>query len=347
MPRDRVTHLSREGKPPSEPGDRVVDRRSFLKLLSAWIAIAPHEGEAQPTPSVRRIGVLSPFTPADAARWHEALRQGLRDLGWIEGRNISIEYRYAQGPADIPALAAELVRLKVDVIVASATATLPAKEATRTIPIVMASNADPVMLGMVASLARPGGNVTGLSQISSELAGKRLELLREIVPNLSRVAVMWNPGGRGSTVNWQEMQVPAKRLGIQLVPLETRNPADLDRAFADARRANVGALAVMPSPLFASHLRRIAELAIKNRLPTIFNLREFADVGGLVAYGPNRTDEFRRAAAYVDRILKGANPADLPVEQPTTFDLVINLKTAKALGLAIPQSLQLRAEVVE
>ena len=326
----------------------MIGRRTFVTVISAWLAIAPLAAKAQQAAPVRRIGVLSPFAASDAARWHEAFRQGLRELGWIEGKNISIEYRYAEGPADLPALAAELVRMKVDVIVTSATATLPAKEATRTIPIVMASNADPVAMGMVDSLARPGGNVTGLSQISSELAGKRLQLLKEIVPNLSRVAVMWNPGGRGSTVNWQEMQLPARSLGLELYPLETRKSNDFDRSFADASRAHVGALAIMPSPLFAANLRRISDLAIKSRLPAIFNLREFADSGGLVTYGPNRTDEFRRAATYVDKILKGAKPADLPVEQPTKFDLVINLKTAKTLGLTIPQSLLLRAdEVIE
>ena len=324
----------------------MIDRRTFVRLVSAGLAIAPLAAKAQQAAPVRRIGVLSPFAPSDAARWHEAFREGLRELGWIEGKNISIEYRYAQGSADLPALAAELVRLKVDVIVTSATGTQPAKEATRTIPIVMASNADPVAMGMVGSLARPGGNVTGLSQISSELAGKRLQLLKEIVPNLSRVAVMWNPGGRGSTVNWQEMQLPARSLGLEIHSLETRYPSDFDRAFAEANRAHVGALAIMPNPLFAGNLRRIADLAIKSRLPAIFNLREFVDSGGLVAYGPNRTDEFRRAATYVDKILKGAKPADLPVEQPTKFDLVINLKTAKALGLTIPQSLLLRADEV-
>jgi putative ABC transport system substrate-binding protein len=210
----------------------------------------------------------------------------------------------------------------------------------------MASNADPVVMGVVESLARPGGNVTGLSQISSELAGKRMELLREIVPSLSRVAVMWNPGGRGSTINWQQMQKPASRLGLELYSLETRNPRDIELAFAEARRAHVGALAIMPSPLFAGNLRRIAELAIKSRLPAIFNLREFVDSGGLIAYGPNRTDEFRRAASYVDKILKGAKPADLPVEQPTKFELVINRSTAKTLGLTIPQSVLLRADEV-
>jgi putative ABC transport system substrate-binding protein len=324
----------------------MMDRRTFIRAIGAGLAVAPFAARAQQAGTVRRIGVLSPFTRSDAAPWHEAFRHGLRELGWIEGKNISIEYRYAEGPADLPLLAAELVRLKVDVILTSATGTLPAKDATRTIPIVMASNADPVVMGIVGSLARPGGNVTGLSQISSELAGKRLELLKQIVPNLSRVAVMWNPGGRGSTVNWQEMQLPARSLGLELHPLETRNASDFDRAFADARRAHVGALAIMPSPLFAGNLRRIADLAITSRLPAIFNLREFVDSGGLIAYGPNRTDEFRRAAGYVDKILRGAKPADLPVEQPTKFELVINLKTAKTLGLTIPQSLLLRADEV-
>jgi putative ABC transport system substrate-binding protein len=288
--------------------------------------------------------MLSPFAPSDAAPWHDAFRQGLRELGWIDGRNVRIEYRYARTSADLPAVAAELARSGVDIIVTSATATLAAKEATRTIPIVMASNADPVLLGMVESLSRPGGNVTGLSQISSELVGKRLELLREIVPGLSRVAVLWNPEGRGSTVNWQEMQGPARSLGLALHSLETRTPNDIDGAFAEASRAQVGAMAIMPHPLFAGSLKRIAGLAIRSRLPAVFNLREFVESGGLVAYGPSRTDEFRRAAAYVDKILKGAKPADLPVEQPTKFELVINLKTAKALGVRIPQSLLLRAD---
>jgi putative ABC transport system substrate-binding protein len=325
-----------------------MDRRTFVRFIAAGLAIAPRRAHAQQAETVRRIGVLSPFASSDAARWHEAFRQGLRELGWIEGKNISIEYRYAEGHADrLPALATELVRLKVDVIITSTpTDTLPAKEATRTIPIVMASGGDPVVMGMAGSLARPGGNVTGLTQIATELAGKRLELLKEMVPNLSRVAVLWNPGGRSSTVNWQELQRPARRLGLELHSLEARNAGDFDRVFADASRAYVGALAIMPDPLFAGNLRRIADLAIKSRLPAVFHLREFVDSGGLVAYGPDRTDMFRRAATYVDKILKGAQPADLPIEQPTKFELVINLKTAKALGLTIPQSLLLRAAEV-
>ena len=321
-----------------------MDRRTLVRFIAAGLAIAPLRAHAQQAGTVRRIGVLSPFAPSDTARWHEAFRQGLRELGWIEGKNISIEYRYAEGPADLPVLAAELVRLKMDVIVTSATGVRPANEATRTIPIVMASSTDPVVTGIVGSLARPGGNLTGLSQSSTELGGKRLELLKQIVPNLSSVAVLWNPGNRASTVSWQELQRPARSLGLQLYSLETRDPSDFDRAFTDASRAHVGALAIMPDPHFVGNLRRIADLAIKSRLPAIYNLREFADSGGLVAYGPDRADQFRRAAGYVDKILKGAKPADLPIEQPTKFELVINLKPAKALGLTIPQSLLLRAD---
>ena len=267
---------------------------------------------------------------------------------WIEGKNISIEYRYAEGHAErLPALAIELIRLKVDVIVTSVMDdTMSAKEATRTIPIVMAAGADPVLMGIVGSLARPGGDVTGLAGITRELGGKRLELLKEIVSNLSRVAVLWNPGSRGSTGTWEDLQLPARNLGLQLHSLETRNPSDFDRAFADARRANVGALAVMPDPLFVGNLRRIADLAIASRLPAVFHLREFVVSGGIVAFGPDRADLFRRAATYVDKILKGAKPADLPIEQPTKFELAINLKTAKALGLTIPQSVLLRADEV-
>ncbi|MBI2553901.1 MAG: ABC transporter substrate-binding protein, partial [Candidatus Rokubacteria bacterium] len=223
---------------------------------------------------------------------------------------------------------------------------LAAKNATRTIPIVMVIPGDPVGTGLVESLARPGGNSTGLSQIAPELAGKRLELLKEIVPKLSRVAVLWNPQGTTSPLSWKEIQLPARELGVQLHSLEVRSPNDFDKAFEDATRARAGALAIMPNPVFAGNLKRIADLAAKHRLPSIFQLREFADAGGLVAYGPDRSDMFRRAATFVDKILKGAKPADLPVEQPTRFELVINLKTAKALGLTIPPSVLIRADEV-
>jgi len=304
--------------------------------------------EAQQAKKIRRIGLLSPFSPADSALWHQAFRQGLRDLGWIEGKNISIEYRYAEGRSDrLPDLAADLVRLQVDIIVASvAPDALAAKNATRTIPIVMASAGDPVQLGLVDSLARPGGNITGLSQMAYELAGKRLELLKEIVPKLSRVAVLWDPPDRGSTLSWNEIQLPGRQLGVQLHSLEVRSPNDFDKAFEEATRAGADALAIMPSPLFVTNLQRLAALAAKSRLPSIFHLRAFVDAGGLVSYGIDRSDLFRRAATYVDKILKGAKPADLPVEQPMKFELVINLKAAKQIGLTIPPNVLARADKV-
>jgi putative ABC transport system substrate-binding protein len=303
---------------------------------------------AQQAAKVPRIGLLSPFSPSATALWHQEFLQGLRDLGWIEGKNISIEYRYAEGKRDrLPDLVADLVRLKVDIIVASVnTDALVAKNATRTIPIVMASAGDPVATGLVDSLARPGGNLTGLSQMAPEMAGKRLELLKEIVPKLSRIAVLWNPQGTTSTLNWKEIQLPARELGVKLHSLEVQSFNDFDKAFEDATRARAGAISIMPDQLFAGNLKRIADLAVKSRLPSIFHLSEFADSGGLVAYGPDRSDQFRRAAVFVDKILKGAKPADLPVEQPTKFEFVINLKTAKQIGLTIPPNVLARADKV-
>ena len=324
-------------------------RRKFVicLLTTALLSTVPF-AEAQQAKKVPRIGLLSPFSPSATARWHEAFRKGLRDLGWVEGKNISIEYRYAEGKRDrLPELAADLVRLKVDVIVAAVnTDAVAAKKATSTIPIVVASAGDPVALGLVESLARPGGNITGLSQIAPELAGKRLELLKEIVPKLSRVAVIWNPQGTTSPLSWKEIQLPARELGVQLHSLEARSSNDFDKAFEDATRARAGAVAIMPDPLFAGNLKRIAELAAKNRLPSIFHLEEFVDSGGLVTYGVDRPDQFRRAAYFVDKILKGAKPADLPVEQPTKFELVINLKAAKQIGLTIPPNVLARADKV-
>jgi len=300
------------------------------------------------TRGVAKIGVLSPFSPAVAESWHQALRQGLRDLGWIEGKNIAIEYRFADGKSDrLGPLAAELVRQKVDVIVTAVnTDTLADKNATKTIPVVMASAGDPVAFGLVQSLARPGGNVTGLSQIAPELSGKRLELLKEMVPHLSRVAVLWNPKGITSPISWKESQEPARELGLHLESIEVTSAERLDKGVEKAKSSRVGALAIMPDPLFAGNLKTIAELAVKSRLPAIFHLPEFVDAGGLVAYGPDRVDMFRRAASYVDKILKGAKPADLPVEQPMKFELVINLKTAKQIGVSIPQSVLYKADRV-
>jgi putative ABC transport system substrate-binding protein len=288
------------------------------------------------------------LSPSDSALWDQAFRLGLRDLGWVEGKNISIEYRYAEGRSvRLPDLAADLVRLKVDIIVASATtAALAAQKATRAIPIVVAAGGDPVASGLGESLARPGGNVTGLSTMAQELGGKRLELLKEIVPKLSRVAVLWNPQSTASQLGWKEIQLPARQLGIQLHSLEVRSPNDFDKAFEDATRARAGALFLTGEPVINTNLKRIADVAAKSRLPSISHRSEFADAGGLLTYGPDRADMHRRAATYVDKILKGAKPADLPVEQPTRFELVVNMKTAKALGITIPQSVLFRADRV-
>jgi ABC-type uncharacterized transport system substrate-binding protein len=316
--------------------------------LSVMLLAFSFPVQAQQPKKVARIGFLSPVSASATALWHQAFRQGLRDLGWVEGKNLSIEYRYAEGRSDqLPDLAADLVRLKVDIIVASSgTDALAAQNATRTIPIVMASAGDPVAIGLVESLARPGGNITGLSQIAPELAGKRLELLKEIVPKLSRVAVFWNPQGRTSTVAWKEIQLPARELGIKLHSLEVRSSNDFDKAFDDATKAGAGALVIMPDPVFVTNLKRIADFAATSRLPSISHLTEFVDSGGLAAYGPDRSDMFRRAATYVDKILKGTKPADIPVEQPMKFELVINLKTAKQIGLTIPPNVLARADRV-
>jgi putative ABC transport system substrate-binding protein len=324
-------------------------RRALILAAAAWPVIGWMGAvRAQAPAKVRRIGLLSPWTPSDTAAWHQAFRQGLRDLGWTEGKNISIEYRYAEGRHDrLPDLAADLVRLKVEVIVASVTPdALAAQKATTAIPIVIAVAGDPVAMGLVESLARPGGNITGLSQMTQETVGKRLELLKEMVPKLSRVAVLWNPQGVASTLLWKELQLPARQLGIQLHSLEVRSPNELDKAFEAATRARAGALFLTGDPVFGTNLKRIAGFAAKNRLPSIFHTSEFADAGGLVAYGPDRADLFRRAATYVDKILKGAKPGDLPIDRATRFELVINLKTAKALGITIPQSVLFRADRV-
>lgn len=323
-------------------------RRQLLVSLGTGALAWAGAVRAQAPPTVRRIGLLSGFSPSVYAGSYPAFRLGLRDLGWVEGRNISIEERYAEGSHDrLPDLAADLVRLDVDVIVTTATSdALAAKKATTTIPIVMVAGGDPVANGLVESLARPGGNVTGLSQMLQALGGKRLELLKEIVPKLSRVGVLWNPQSASATLGWKENQQPARQLGLQLHSLEARSPSELDKAFEVAIVARAGALAILPDPVISTNLRRIVDFAAKSRLPSIYQSSEFADAGGLVTYGPDRADLFRRAAAYVDKILKGARPGDLPVDQPTKLELVVNLKTAKALGVTIPQSVLLRADRV-
>ncbi len=327
-------------------------RTSWIILTLAFgLLAAPLAAEAQQAAKIPRIGYLVPNLAASPHQ-HEAFRQGLRDLGYLEGRNLVIEYRNAEGKLErLPALAAELVALKVDVIVA-APGTLPAlaaKQATRTLPTVFIGVGDPVTSGFVTSLARPGGNLTGLSALTPELVGKWLELLKQAVPGVSRVAVLWQPGAVGERTEkdlLKEADVAAQALGVRLQFVEARGPADVDRAFLDMTRARAGALTVLSTPMFGSERRRLVELAAKNRLPTVYSFREFVDAGGLMSYGPDLADMFRRAATYVDKILKGAKPADLPVEQPTRFELVINLKTAKALGLTIPQSVLIRADEV-
>jgi putative ABC transport system substrate-binding protein len=326
-----------------------MERRTFMAMLTGGIVVAPFAAEAQQAAKIARIGYLggqgaTPHLP-------EAFRQGLRDLGYVEGRNVVIEYRSAEGKFErLPALAAELVALKVDVIVAPGTpGALAAKQATRTLPIVFTTAGDPVTSGLVTNIARPGGNVTGLSGLGPELVGKCLEQLTQAVPGVSRVAALWQPGAfseRAEKDMLKEAEVAARALGVSLHFVEARGPADFDRAFSDMTRARAGALTVLPSTMFLIERRRLVDLAAKNRLPTVYPWREFVDAGGLMAYGANLPDLFRRAATYVDKILKGAKPGDLPVEQPTKFELVINLKTAKALGLTIPPSLLLRADEV-
>ena len=317
-------------------------------LVAALLLTVGAMAEAQQPTKIPLIGSLSGSAPSTSPARREAFRQGLRELGYVEGKNIAIEQRYAEGKFDrLPALAAELVRLKVDIIVtAGPQTTRPAKQATSTIPIVMAQDPDPVGNGFVASLARPGGNITGLATFAPELSGKQLELLKETVSKLSRVAVLWNPQDQMSTLSWNEIQPPGRSLKVRLHSIEVRNSSDFDRAFEDTTRARVGALAIMPAPVFVVNLKRIADFAVKSRLPSIFHVAEFVDSGGLVSYGADRSDMFRRAATYADKILKGVKPADLPVEQPTKFEFVINLKTAKQIGLTIPPNVLARADRV-
>ncbi len=308
--------------------------------------------DAQQPKRIPRIGFLSTVSPSAIAARTEAFRQGLRELGYVEGKNIVIEWRYAEGKLDrLPALAAELARLKVDVIVtAGAGSTRAAKEATVTIPIVMTNVGDPIGSGFVASLARPGGNITGLSTLAPELSGKRLELLKEIVPRLSRVAVLGSSITPGNAQALREVELAAGALGVQVQYLDVQDPKgdpkDIETVFREARRGRADAVLVLATPVLSSHRAQVAELAVKNRLPAIYGSSENTDVGGLMAYGVSQNDLARRAATYVDKILKGAKPADLPVEQPTKFELVINLKAAKQIGLTIPPNVLARADKV-
>jgi putative ABC transport system substrate-binding protein len=326
-----------------------IRRRKFLLAVVAFLS-APHAAEAQQTTKVFRIAIFMTVPPTDAAAsaLQEALLQGLRDLGYVEGKNIVIERRYSEGKSErLPAIAAELVRLKLDVIVAPAVQPPEAaKRATSTIPIVITNHSDPVGTGLVASLARPGGNVTGICTVVPELVGKHLQLLKETVPRISHVAALSNPSNPAHAPYLRAAEVAARTLEIRLHILRASAPSDFVAAFSAMTTQSDGALVMLGDPMFYGQRAHVAELAAKYRLPAIGPWREFVEAGGLIAYGANLADLFRRAATYVDKVLRGAKPADLPVEQPTKFELVVNLKTAKALGLTIPQSILLRADRV-
>jgi putative tryptophan/tyrosine transport system substrate-binding protein len=325
-----------------------MDRRAFVTGFGA-VLIAPLAAGAQQPGKVARIGRLE----QGSSGTDEAFRQGLRELGYVDGQNVVIEYRYADGRAErLPDLAAELVSLRVDVIVSGGTlAPLAAKQATSTIPIVLAAAGDPVGTGLVTNLAKPGGNVTGLSNLSRDLTAKRLQLLKEIVPRLSRVTVFWNAANIVAVLHIPEVEAAARTLGLQVQSLEVRGPDDFDNAVLERRllaatSGGGGALFLLDDPLVMRYRMPIADFAIRNRLPSSAAYKNFAEAGGLITFGASLADLYRRAALYVDKILKGAKPGDLPVEQPSKFELVINLKTAKALGLTIPPSLLLRADQV-
>ena len=327
-----------------------MKRRDFIFLMASATAAGPRGARAQQAEKVRKIGLLTAGSEGQVRSLHGVLRDGLRELGWIEGKNLTFEARSAEDDLDrLPVLAAELVSLDVDVIVTVGTlAPLAAKRATSTIPIVMAFSGDPVGSGLVASLAHPGSNVTGLSGMAPDLAGKRLQLLKELLPGMSRVAVLWNAANAYSAHSFKETVDAARMLAVELQSLEVRAPADIDGALEAAMSQHADALIVIEDPLTIDHQAKIAEFAIRNRLPMMAGFKMFADAGGLISYGPNPGDFVRESVGYVAKILQGAKPSDLPVEQPTRFELVINLKTAKALGLTIPPSvLGLANEVIE
>ena len=325
----------------------MTSRRTFLATVPGGLLAVPLAVWAQQARKVYRIGFVWD-SPAVWPHALEAFRQGLRDLGWVEGQNILIEYRWAEGRFDrLPNLMEELVRLKVDLIVAPTSIyTGAARRATSTIPIVFVSHADPIGSGHVASLARPGANATGLTIIMSETMAKSLEVLKATIPGLTRVAVIWDPATPSHVPGLKAVEVAGGALGIRLQALAVPSATEFDRAFSAIVQERAGAVLVLSTPVFMGDAKRLAELALTHKLPTMFGPREHVEAGGLLSYGPDRADLYRRAAGYVDKILKGANPADLPVQQATKFELVINLKTAKALGLTIPQSVLVRADQI-
>jgi putative tryptophan/tyrosine transport system substrate-binding protein len=322
----------------------MIGRRTFLGTLAGGLLVSPFTNLAQQPAKVPRIGILGNLDTPD---W-EGLRQGLRVLGYVDTRNVTMDWRFSEGKTErLPALAIELVQLKVDILVASGTQAIrAAKEATSTIPIVMAVAAFPDKIGLVESLARPGGNVTGLTNFGPELIGKRLELLKEIAPKVTRVALMWNPASPVEPHGFRETLAAAPMAGVEIQSIEVRTPDDHAAAFATVAASRADALYAFGNPVNFTNRQLIADFALKSRIPSLYEERQFIESGGLLSYAPSYTDMCRRAATYVDKILKGAKPADLPVEQPTKFELVINLKTAKALGLTVPQSLLLRADEV-
>jgi putative tryptophan/tyrosine transport system substrate-binding protein len=312
------------------------------------LCVAPLASDAQPPGQIRRVGILTAVAAPTIEPLHELLRQGLRERGYVEGQHIVLESRSVEGHYErLPALAAEMVALPVDVLVTWGTpATVAAKQATSTVPIIFFAVGDPVGSGIVASLARPGGNVTGVTNLTAELSAKQLELLKEIVPGLTQIAVLRNPRNPVSALNMRWTELAAQALGVQLHVVDVHDPSEFEAAFLSMTRERAGALTVLADTMFVSQRRQIADLAIKHRLPAVFNWREYAEAGGLIVYGPVFAEQGRRVADYVDKILKGTKPTDLPVEQPTKFELVINLKTAKALGITMPPSLLLLADEV-
>jgi putative ABC transport system substrate-binding protein len=326
-----------------------LDRRTFVCTLTGSLLAAPLAAEAQQAGRVYRIGVLmnKASDPAESRQW-QGLWLGLRERGWIEGENILIELREAEGNSSrVPELAADLVRRKMDLIVTRGSLfTGAVKAATSSIPIVFIAHADPVGTGHVASLARPGGNITGLAILQTEIGAKGLEILRSVGPTVTRVAVLWHPGTPSAAPGLKALEEPARRLRLDLQPVGARGPAELEGAFAAMSRARAQGVLVLATPIFFGERQRLGELAIAHRLPTMFQIRDYAEAGGLMSYGADLADLYRRAAIPVDKILKGAKPGDIPIEQPTKFELIINLRTAKALGLTIPPSLLQRADQV-
>jgi putative ABC transport system substrate-binding protein len=327
-------------------------RRDFIKVIagSAAAAAFPVVARAQQRSNVPRIGYLFSFTRAEGEHLWEACRQGLRDLGYVEGQNIILEPRLAEGHNErLENLATELVQLKVDVIVAAATpASRAVKAATSTIPIVFVAVGDPVKAGLVTNLARPGGNVTGLSLLTADLSGKRLSLLMETVHKVLRVAILMNPDNPISAVFLEETKLAARRFGVELQPLDARDPKEIEQAFAIGAGQRVDAVIVFDDPVLWSYRAQIVALAAARKIPAVYGYRDFVDQGGLMSYGPDRPDQYRRTAIYVDKILKGAKPSDLPIEQPTKFELIVNRKTAKSLGIELPASVIVGAnEVIE